>query len=49
VLGAILGKYIEKAEREGRMNDAVEFDPDGAPVEISSDIAKSPVAPAHSR
>lgn len=36
--GAILARWINKAEREGRINDDVEFDPSGAPVEISSDI-----------
>jgi phage terminase large subunit len=36
--GAILARYVNKAEREGRINDSVEFDPHGAPVEISSDI-----------
>ena len=37
-VGAILGKYMEQAEREGRISDDVRYDPDGAPVEISSDI-----------
>lgn len=36
--GAILARYVNKAEREGRIHDGVEFDPHGAPVEISSDI-----------
>lgn len=38
LLGAILGRYISRAERGGRINDRVEFDPEGAPIEISSDI-----------
>lgn len=36
--GAILAKWVNKADREGRINDDVAFDPHGAPVEISSDI-----------
>jgi phage terminase large subunit len=36
--GAILAKWVNKAEREGRIHSGVEFDPNGAPVEISSDI-----------
>jgi len=37
-VGAILGSRIERAEREGRIHDAVDYDPDGAPVVVSSDI-----------
>jgi hypothetical protein len=38
-LGAILGKYIEAAEREGRLDDELAaFDPEGAPLVVSSDI-----------
>jgi len=37
-LGAILARSISNAEREGRVSDEWEFDPDGAPIEISSDI-----------
>lgn len=37
-IGAILGRYVEDADRQGRMADDIEFDPEGAPVEISSDI-----------
>jgi len=36
-IGAILGRYIEDADKQGRLND-VEYDPHGAPVEVSSDI-----------
>lgn len=36
-IGAILGRYVEEAEKGGRIAD-VEYDPLGAPVEISSDI-----------
>lgn len=38
ILGAILGQYVERAEREGRINPQANYDPDGAPIEISSDI-----------
>lgn len=36
--GAILARWVHEAERAGRINDEAEFDPNGAPVEISSDI-----------
>lgn len=36
--GSILGKWVSKAIREGRINPNVYFDPQGAPLEISSDI-----------
>jgi hypothetical protein len=36
-IGAILARYVEQAEHEGRIGK-VEFDPDGAPVEVSGDI-----------
>jgi phage terminase large subunit len=36
-VGSILGRYVELAEKEGRIAD-IEYDPEGAPVEISSDI-----------
>ena len=36
--GAILAKWVNKARRLGRIHEAVSFDPDGAPVEIFSDI-----------
>jgi len=36
--GAILAKWVNQAEREGRIHDDVEFDPDGAPIEVSSDL-----------
>jgi phage terminase large subunit len=38
IQGSILGKWVNNAEREGRINDEVTFDLDGAPLEISSDI-----------
>jgi phage terminase large subunit len=37
-VGAILGRYVETAEKEGRVTDEPLYDPDGADVEISSDI-----------
>lgn len=37
-LGAILGRYVTQADRDGRIDDAVQPDPEGAPIEISSDI-----------
>ena len=37
-LGAILARYVGEAEREGRVSDEVEYDPDGSQIEVSSDI-----------
>ena len=37
-VGAILGRWVEAAEKDGRVNADVEYDPDGAPLELSSDI-----------
>lgn len=39
-LGAILGRALVKADREGRIDDAFDYDPLGAPIEISSDIGR---------
>ena len=39
-LGAILGRGLVRAEREGRISDAFDYDPLGAPIEISSDIGR---------
>lgn len=36
--GSILGKYINRAIAEGRVNESCAYDPSGAPLEISSDI-----------
>ena len=36
--GAILAKWVNKAERDGRIHNGVLFDPDGTDVEFSSDI-----------
>ena len=38
LIGAILGRYIERAERSQRVSDQIRHDPEGAPIEISSDI-----------
>lgn len=38
VQGAILGKWVGRAERQGRIHGAVEFDQAGLPIEITSDI-----------
>jgi hypothetical protein len=37
-LGAILGRYVGEAEREGRVSDEIQIDTLGAPIEVSSDI-----------
>lgn len=39
-LGAILARQIGLAEKQGRVSDDVVFDPNGAPIEISSDIGR---------
>lgn len=44
ILGAILARYVERAERSGRVHDGVEFDVDGAAIEISSDIGRTDTA-----
>lgn len=36
--GAILAKWVIKARKAGRIHPKAKFDPEGAPVEISSDI-----------
>lgn len=36
--GAILAKWVGRAEREGRMHNDVEFDREGAPLIVSSDL-----------
>lgn len=36
--GAILAKWVNRAERDGRIHTNVEFDPAGAPIEVSSDL-----------
>ena len=39
-LGAILGRWLQRADRDGRINDRHAYDPAGAPIEISSDIGR---------
>ena len=39
-LGAILGRWLSKADRDGRISNTHDYDPDGAPIEISSDIGR---------
>lgn len=36
--GAILSRWVDRAERAGRIHDDVEYDPKGPGIEISSDI-----------
>lgn len=36
--GAILDKWVQRAIREQRVHDGVMYDPQGAPIEISSDL-----------
>jgi phage terminase large subunit len=36
--GAILARWVSKAERDGRVNSDVEFDFEGAPIEVSADL-----------
>lgn len=43
-LGAILARAIGVAEKQGRVTDAVEFDPLGQPLEISADIGRRDTA-----
>lgn len=39
-LGAILAFSLSEAERDGRISDDIDFDPDGSPLEISADIGR---------
>lgn len=39
-LGAILARAISELERKNRIGPHIEFDPNGAPIEISSDIGR---------
>lgn len=36
--GAILAKWVNQADRAGRINDDVLYDPNGAAIEVSSDL-----------
>lgn len=37
-VGAILSRWVNEADRDGRINDGVVFDKDGPVIEVSSDI-----------
>jgi phage terminase large subunit len=39
-LGAILGRWLARADRDGRISDEHSYDPEGSPIEISSDIGR---------
>jgi len=39
-VGAILGRYVEEAEKQGRVSDDVEFDDEGSTLEISCDLGR---------
>lgn len=43
-LGAILARAITTAEREGRISNSVEYDPEGATIEISADLGRKDTA-----
>ena len=43
-VGSILGRYVEEAEKQGRITDAELYDPLGAPLEISSDLGRRHVS-----
>lgn len=38
IAGSILGRQVNQAEALGRINDTIEFDPHGSPIEVSSDL-----------
>lgn len=38
IAGSILGKWVSTADREGRINSGIEYDPNGAAIEVSSDL-----------
>lgn len=39
-LGAILGRWLARADRDGRISNAHDYDQEGSPIEISSDIGR---------
>lgn len=43
-VGAILGRWVEQAEKDGRVSDEFEYDPQGAGLVISSDIGRRDTA-----
>lgn len=44
ILGAILARYVDRADKDGRISDEIEYDPDGADIEISADIGRTDTA-----
>lgn len=42
--GSILAKLIDLAELQGRVSDDIDFDPNGAPIEISCDLGRRDTA-----
>ena len=44
IMGAILARSIAAAEKEGRVNDDVQYDPYGAPIEITCDLGRRDTA-----
>lgn len=42
--GAILGRWVNKAYKQGRIHNEVIYDPTGSPIEISSDIGRRDTA-----
>lgn len=44
IMGAILARALGTAEREGRISDSVQFDPHGAPLEITCDLGRRDTA-----
>lgn len=43
-LGAILARSLGIAEKEGRIDDRIDFDPNGAPIEIFADLGRRDTA-----
>ena len=43
-MGAILARSLSTAERENRIGSHIEYDPEGAPIEISADIGRRDTA-----
>lgn len=43
-LGAILARTLGISEKEGRISDEVQFDPEGAPIEITADLGRRDTA-----
>lgn len=44
IMGAILARSIAAAEKEGRVSDDVQYDPYGAPIEITCDLGRRDTA-----